>query len=49
MRWCVYDPLLSPAQGFGTQISFGDNTTLVPQLDRADVIFTLDNDFLQLR
>ena len=46
MRWCVYDPLLSPAQGFGTQISFGENTTLVPQLERADVVFTLDNDFL---
>src|SRR4051812_37103667 len=46
MRWCVYDPLLSPAQGFGTQISFGDNTTLVPQLERADVVFSLDNDFL---
>jgi molybdopterin-containing oxidoreductase family iron-sulfur binding subunit len=46
MRWCVYDPLLSPAQGFGTQISFGDNTTLVPKLERADVVFSLDNDFL---
>ena len=46
MRWCIWDPLLSPAQGFGTQISFGDNTTLIPKLDRADVIFSLDNDFL---
>ena len=46
MRWCVYDPLLSPAQGFSTQLSFGDNTTLVPQLERADVVFSLDNDFL---
>ena len=26
MRWCVYDPLLSEAQHFSTQISFGDNT-----------------------
>ena len=46
MRWCVYDPLLSPAQGFSTQMSFGENTVLVPQLERADVVFALDNDFL---
>ncbi len=46
MRWCVYEPLLSPAQSFATQISFGDNTRLVPQLDRADVVLALDSDFL---
>jgi len=46
MRWCVYDPLLSEAQNFATQISFGDNTRLVPRLERADVILALDNDFL---
>ena len=46
MRWCVYDPLLSPAQGFATQLSFGDNTVLVPHLERADVVLALDNDFL---
>ena len=46
MRWCVYDPLLSPAQSFSTQMSFGENTVLVPQLERADVVFALDNDFL---
>ena len=26
MRWCVYDPLLSEAQNFATQMSFGDNS-----------------------
>src|SRR3954453_1893863 len=26
MRWCHYDPLGSEAQGFATQMSFGDNT-----------------------
>jgi molybdopterin-containing oxidoreductase family iron-sulfur binding subunit len=46
MRWCVYDPLLSEAQHFSTQISFGDNTRLLPQFDRADVILSLDSDFL---
>ncbi|MGI9086648.1 MAG: TAT-variant-translocated molybdopterin oxidoreductase [Chthoniobacterales bacterium] len=46
MRWCQYDPLLSEAQNFGTQISFGDNTRLVPRFERADVILALDSDFL---
>src|SRR5262245_49952829 len=46
MRWCVYDPLLSEAQHFSTQISFGDNTRLIPQFEKADVIFALDSDFL---
>jgi molybdopterin-containing oxidoreductase family iron-sulfur binding subunit len=46
MRWCVYDPLLSEAQHFSTQISFGDNVRLIPQFDKADVIFALDSDFL---
>src|SRR5438270_6221426 len=46
MRWCIYDPLLSEAQNFATQISFGDNSRLVPRLERADVILALDSDFL---
>ena len=46
MRWCVYDPLLSEAQQFSTQISFGDNTRLIPQFDQADVVLALDSDFL---
>ena len=46
MRWCVFDPLLSEAQRFSTQISFGDNTRLIPQFDKADVVFALDSDFL---
>ena len=35
-------PLLSEAQNFATQISFGDNIRLVPRFDRADVILALD-------
>jgi MoCo/4Fe-4S cofactor protein with predicted Tat translocation signal len=46
MRWCVYDPLLSEAQNFSTQLSFGENSRLIPRLDRADVILALDSDFL---
>ncbi|HEY0368950.1 MAG TPA: 4Fe-4S dicluster domain-containing protein, partial [Chthoniobacterales bacterium] len=46
MRWCVYDPLLSESQNFATQMSFGDNSRLVPQFNRADVILALDSDFL---
>ncbi len=46
MSWCVYDPLLTEAQHFSTRISFGDNIRLVPQFDKADVIFALDSDFL---
>ncbi|CAN5479567.1 TAT-variant-translocated molybdopterin oxidoreductase [soil metagenome] len=46
MRWSVYDPLLSEAQHFSTQISFGENIRLIPQFDRADVILSLDSDFL---
>ena len=46
MRWCQYDPLLSEAQNFSTQISFGDNSRLVPRLERADVILSIGSDFL---
>src|SRR6266436_3995433 len=46
LRWVVYDPLLSEAQTFATELSFGDNLRVVPKLDRADVILTLDSDFL---
>ncbi len=46
MRWAQYEPLLSEAQNFGTQISFGDNTRLLPQFEKADVILSLGADFL---
>src|SRR6476646_4036427 len=46
MRWCVYDPLLTEAQAFATQLSFGDNARLIPRFERADVVLALDNDFL---
>ena len=46
MRWCQYEPLLSEAQNYGTQVSFGENSKLVPRLERADVILSLGSDFL---
>jgi MoCo/4Fe-4S cofactor protein with predicted Tat translocation signal len=46
MRWCVYDPLLTEAQSFASHMSFGDNSRLIPRLDRADVVLALDSDFL---
>ncbi|HEY2801179.1 MAG TPA: TAT-variant-translocated molybdopterin oxidoreductase, partial [Chthoniobacterales bacterium] len=46
MRWCVYDPLLSEAQHFSTEMSFGQNTRLIPQFDKADIVLALDSDFL---
>ncbi len=46
MRWCQYDPLLSEAQNFATQISFGDNSRLIPRFDRADVVLSIGSDFL---
>src|SRR5436190_1708814 len=46
MRWCVYDPLLTEAQSFATQLSFGDNVRLVPRFERADVVLAIDSDFL---
>src|SRR5437762_9203747 len=44
MRWCVYDPLLTEAQSFATQLSFGDNARLVPRFERADVVLAIDSD-----
>ena len=46
MRWCVYDPLLTEAQSFATQLSFGDNVRLIPRFERADIVLALDSDFL---
>src|ERR1700682_6249569 len=46
VSWCEYDPLLSSAQAFDTQIGFGERMRLVPRPERADVILALDSDFL---
>lgn len=46
MTWCVYDAGLSEAQGYATRTGFGENVRLIPRLDRADIVFALDSDFL---
>src|SRR3954469_2072607 len=46
MRWCVYDATSSDAAQAATQTAFGANAHLLPRLDRADVILSLDSDFL---
>ena len=46
LRWCVYEPLLSEAVNYATDIGFGQNVRLVPRVERADVILALDSDFL---
>src|SRR5438876_12232517 len=45
-RWCVYEPLLNQSQQVAAQGAFGENSRLLPRLDRADVILALDSDFL---
>ncbi len=46
MSWCVYEPGLSEAQGYATQLGFGENVSLVPKFERADIIVALDSDFV---
>ncbi|MEP6604179.1 MAG: TAT-variant-translocated molybdopterin oxidoreductase, partial [Spartobacteria bacterium] len=46
MRWCIYNAGMTEAQQVATQTAFGANTRLVPQIERADVILSLDSDFV---
>jgi len=46
LTWCVYEPALSDAQNYATRTSFGENVRLIPRFDRADVVLSLDSDFL---
>jgi len=46
LLWCVYEPALNDAPGDATRLGFGDNTRLIPLFERADVILSLDHDFL---
>ena len=39
-------PAAERSAKFRTQMSFGDNSRLVPRLERADVVLALDSDFL---
>ncbi len=48
LTWAVYDPLLPSNGTAATRAAFGDGVRLLPRLDRADVILSLDSDFLFL-
>ena len=48
LLWCVYDPLRPFNDVEATRAAFGDGTRLVHRFDRADVILSLDSDFLNL-
>ena len=45
MRWCVYDPVGTERRDAAVQAAFGPNTSLVPRLERADIVLALDCDF----
>ena len=48
LLWCVYDPLRPFNEVEATRAAFGDGTRLTHRFDRADVILSLDCDFLHL-
>lgn len=48
LMWCLYDPLRPFNEIEATRAAFGDGTRLHPRFDRAEVILSLDSDFLNL-
>jgi MoCo/4Fe-4S cofactor protein with predicted Tat translocation signal len=46
MHWCVYDVGLTEDRQGATQAAFGANARLIRRVDRADIILSLDSDFL---
>ncbi len=44
MRWCVYEPSLGDQTA--TQAAFGPNARVIPRFERADIILSLDCDFV---
>ncbi len=44
--WAVYEPLGSDASNEAAKAAFGEGMEVVPQLEKADVILSLDADFL---
>ncbi len=48
LLWCVYDPLRPFNDVEATRAAFGDGVRLTHRFDRADVILSLDADFLNL-
>ena len=48
LTWAVYDPLRPFNEIEATRAAFGNGVKLLPRFDRADVILSLDSDFLHL-
>ncbi len=48
LGWYLYDPLRPFNEIEATRTAFGDGLRLVPRFDRADVVLSLDSDFLDL-
>ena len=48
LTWALYDPLRPFNEVEATRAAFGNGVRLAPRLDRADVILSLDSDFLYL-
>ena len=46
--WCLYDPLRHFNEVEATRAAFGNGVRMMPRFDRADVILSLDSDFLYL-
>ena len=48
LGWYLYDPLRHFNEIEATRAAFGDGLRLTPRFDRADVVFSLDGDFLNM-
>ena len=48
LTWALYDPLRPFNEIEATRAAFGEGVRLHPRFDRADVILSLDSDFLYL-
>ncbi len=48
LTWCLYDPLRPFNEIEATRAAFGDGVRLHPRFDRAEVVLSLDSDFLNL-
>ncbi len=46
--WCLYDPLRHFNEVEATRAAFGNGVRMMPRFDRADVVLSLDSDFLYL-
>ncbi len=46
LMWCLYDPLRHFNEVEATRAAFGNGVKMQPRFDRADVILSLDSDFL---